>query len=526
MNVRRALLTMAEQLDVHVPDLGQLNAVAGRNLVASVGPDKAGNVYEALTSLRLERRDGRLVVVADRQRHRKTGRYYTVDRVVAYLVDRVLGQLPPGSRVLDPSAGSGAFVKALTDRGVDAWGIDTDPEALELCRRRAPGARLIRGDALSGDVPGEFDGVVGNPPYIASGLRGARAIDPERQAFLKERYPEAAQYKLNTYPIFIQRALELVRTGGIVGYILPDSLLTGRYFTRLRRLLAEQTELLEVTLIREDFWPHGRVGQSILLIFRKQSPAPGHRVVVKVCDKLGEVSAAGTLIAQGELGRGPASRWSLVTCADDRELLGLVEACPARLGEVAESYSGLIGRNGQQSLLAGKEPGGGLVGRLLRSGREIDRYAVNWSGEHVRLDPHLIKSGGKLPYYRDPKLLLRQTADTVRAVFDDQGFFCLNNIHLLRPRRAGIDLHYILAVMNSRLIERYYRLIAMETGRLYAQVDLDLLEEVPLPPMEGPVTSRLSRLAHKRSKASAQEAVALEREINHLVERLYRSLVR
>lgn len=311
----------------------------------------------------------------------------------------------------------------------------------------------------------------------------------------------------------------------MLGFILPDSFLSGRYYAGIRHLLLQQT-LLELTLIREDFWKHGRVGQSVILIARKGPAPPGHRVRVNILDRVAELTnPAGVDLDLADVVWGSLQRFRLlpdpVVAARVRKMEGIPGSRP--LGDFLQTYSGLIARQGQKSLLCSANPeSDGPRGRLLRSGREIDRYRLEWGGEEVCLDRRLIKSGGNLAFYRNPKLMLRQMADRLRAVYDDQGYFCLNNIHLLVPRDESADLQSLLAIINSGPVDQYYRAVTMETGRLYAQVDLDLLETIPVPPRQPEMDDRLGALARARQTAAPDEAAGLECEIDGLVAQLYR----
>jgi hypothetical protein len=438
--------------------------------------------------------------------------------------------LPDVRSIIDPACGGGAFLAGAlmeSPHGFDRMtGLDADPIALAMCRRTVPEAELHEVDALLADVPGEYDLCIGNPPYISSGLRGAAAQEHERQRQLKVRFPRTAHYKINTYPLFIERGLALVRAGGVLGYIVPDSFLSGRYFAGLRRLLLEHT-LLELTLVCEDFWQHGRVGQSVILFVRRGGAPPGHQVLVKVCPRVNDLMHTEPVaIPLADLAWGPLKRFPLLVGREERQLARTMEmAAEGRtLGEYSRSYSGLIARAGQRSLLRSTNPDGkGPYGRLLRSGREIDRYRLAWAGEEVCLDPALIKSGGEHGFYRQPKILLRQTSDCLRAVYDDQGFYCLNNIHLLVPRSPGMPLRGLLGLINSEPMDRFYRAMTMETGRLYPQVDLDLLDALPLPTLSAELWGRLERLVHARENAaSLTEAAHVEVLINDLVKQAYR----
>lgn len=483
------------------PAGGELAQWAAAVVAAGI-PDPLGWVYQVWLS-RGVRRHG--------------GAYYTPPQVVDYLCRRALDGLegPDGPvRILDPACGSGAFLARILALRPEARaeGWDHDPVAAAICRYNLPGVAVRVVDALAEPARPVLDAVVGNPPYISSGLRGARRVLPADRAALQERFAGAAEYKLNTYPLFVVQGLRLLRPGGRLAFILPDSFLLGRYFAGLRRELLGSARILEITLLDSDFWADAAVGRPTLLVLEKGAASPVHTVLVRRAKGPAALDPpkAQRRQEQAAWAAAPLQRFRLFFTGDDAELVRRLEEHPRvrPLGECLRSYSGLIGRAGQRSLLRSAHPPGhpGPWAPLLRSGREVDRYRLEWAGEHVLLDPARIKSGGRLDLYRQPKLLLRQTADDLRAAYDDGGFFCLNNLHLLVPRRAGDphDLRYWLALLNSALLNRYYRLVTLEQGRLYAQVDLDLLATLPLrqidfrSPAERAVHDRLVSLVAAR----------------------------
>lgn len=106
-----------------------------------------------------------------------------VDGVLALVAD---GRVPGGAapRILDLGTGTGAILIALLAALPEAHGTGTDrsPEALEIARRNAARHALAnRATFLQSDwldaVTGQFDLIVSNPPYIASG--DIAALDPE-----------------------------------------------------------------------------------------------------------------------------------------------------------------------------------------------------------------------------------------------------------------------------------------------------------------------------------------------------------
>jgi len=128
------------------------------------------------------------------------------------------------------------------------------------------------------------------------------------------------------------------------------------------------------------------------------------------------------------------------------------------------------------------------VDAALHSGAEVEPFRVRWRGGAVYIPENrddlrkIYKSGFDLDRYRGEKVLLRQTGDRLVAARDRSGLFCLNNVHILTagvsPR---VDLRFLCGLLMSESVQRYYQIVALETGRPLAQVDLVTLQTLPFP---------------------------------------------
>lgn len=215
---------------------------------------------------------GQVADVLSEPAHRhRTGAFYTPTDVARRIVDEALGPLEPFSvdtLVCDPAAGGGAFLLAaarhLAARGVPMqhvvehclYGIDVDPLAIAVTQAglallaggEAPGIadHLIVADALGPRLEHEgrraltsrpFDAVVGNPPFLnqlTSGTSRAR----ESAISLRARFGDGCRAYTDTSNLFLLLALELVRDGGRIGLILPESFLAARDARPTRRAAA------------------------------------------------------------------------------------------------------------------------------------------------------------------------------------------------------------------------------------------------------------------------------------------------
>ncbi|MFH1464556.1 MAG: Eco57I restriction-modification methylase domain-containing protein, partial [Pseudomonadota bacterium] len=156
--------------------------------------------------------------------------YYTPSKVCAE-VARLLRPLVPALArrdgevlTLEPSAGIGRFVRALSGAGFDKlrwltveWselsGRMLQAVRPDLAVYLGPFERWVRehGD----EYQGRIKLVVANPPYGARG--GAVADDPVR-----------AYREKQAYAYFLRRALDLLAPGGVGVFLIPAGFLTGR----------------------------------------------------------------------------------------------------------------------------------------------------------------------------------------------------------------------------------------------------------------------------------------------------------
>ncbi|HEX4822612.1 MAG TPA: N-6 DNA methylase, partial [Acidimicrobiales bacterium] len=186
---------------------------------------------------------------------RALGAFYTPPDVADRLVERTLPLGTP--RVCDPACGDGAFLLAaarhLEDRGIDRvtiardllWGTDVDADAVAAARAAindwagvAPDGHVLVADGLThADWHGTFDAVVGNPPFLNQLETATARRDAHRWAGVAGPYADTAF-------LFLLAALDLVRPGGRVALIQPQSLLAARDARAVRSAVEQRAALV------------------------------------------------------------------------------------------------------------------------------------------------------------------------------------------------------------------------------------------------------------------------------------------
>ena len=115
---------------------------------------------------------------------------------------------------------------------------------------------------------GGFDVIVGNPPWGGD-------IDKELDYF-HTWYPSTTREHTDSFKLFVDRGLQLVRTGGLVSMIVPNTLLRQRRLKDVRSVML-QHRILYLTDLGEDVFPRV-VAPSCIYVVEKNHPSADHQV--------------------------------------------------------------------------------------------------------------------------------------------------------------------------------------------------------------------------------------------------------
>lgn len=167
-------------------------------------------------------------------KEKKLGQFFTPLFVAEFMVDLATKNI--GADVLEPSAGKGGFLKALSDRGfskIKAYEIDEElPNISEVS--------IYYSDFLKQKVNEKFDLVIGNPPYVRwknlpKDFQECFSTDPT----WCDRINSLADL---LYP-FIFSSVDALREGGELVFITPVFWTKTLHARQLRKFLVNTGEL-------------------------------------------------------------------------------------------------------------------------------------------------------------------------------------------------------------------------------------------------------------------------------------------
>lgn len=111
-----------------------------------------------------------------------------------------------------------------------------------------------------------FDAIIGNPPYLTT--EGMKNVTPKELPLYKNKY--ASAYKqFDKYIVFVERAMDLLKDNGLLGYIVPLKFMKVGAGQELRRLISTRKTLEAITAFGACKVFPGKSNYTCLLIVKK-----------------------------------------------------------------------------------------------------------------------------------------------------------------------------------------------------------------------------------------------------------------
>ncbi len=365
----------------------------------------------------------------------------------------------------------------------------------------------------------QFAVVITNPPYVSFGARNQPKLIESATKYFRTKYPDSAEYKIRIHSIFQDIALRYTTPGGVASLLIPDGFLTGGYYRKLRQLLLSKSKLRSFAELPADTVPGAVVGRWCVASYERSSK-PEMDYDVDLYSHIEPESLSYSLPKSLLVAR-DQHRFRLVFNRIDQRLCELIDKLDP-LSTQFQGRTGIRALHGQSSIVS-KSQQGERWRRGIISGSSVLPHVVSWAGDWLNIDPALLYKGGfDANVIENPKILIRQTGDSLIAAYDCGGLYHLNNVHSLSTRSGStLSLDFMDGLLNSRFWLYLYRLKTREQGRALAQIDIETLESMPLPRRSASLEHEIAALTQLYRKME----VASNRDIQRRVELAINKLV-
>lgn len=411
--------------------INKLLPVLSKEIFFVKGEDSLGFIYISLQDIGYRK---------------SSGAYYTPENIVGELIDRLYeNDADLGAKTIcDPCCGTGNFLLSLGAKGIDytnLYGQDIDPISVFLSRINialmAPEmsavdirSRIIVGNTYFETFTQKFDVIVGNPPWGSD-------FSEEDALRCRKLFKTAVGKSIESYNLFVEKALSMLNHKGVLAFVLPEAILSVAAHDAVRRMMIAACSFKFISYLGNVF--SGVQCPSIIL-----GIAPDDEKTVIGC----RVSTENDTFVVSEPRTFSDGTLSFNVSDEENECLNAISNIEnvVYLKGNAKFALGIVTGNNKKYISTEKRDDNEVV----LKGSDIQRYGMTSSGNYIRFAPESFQQVAPVEMYRaKEKLLYRFICEVPVFTYDDQQTLSLNSCNIVIPNVAGLEMKYILAILNS-----------------------------------------------------------------------------
>jgi len=287
----------------------------------------------------------------------------------------------------------------------------------------------------------KFDVVIGNPPY--------GSIIKTGKEYFNNNY-KCVEGKHEIYKYFIEKGLSFLNTNGINSYIVPDTWTGLGYFKKLRKIIFEKYNLVSISKTLYKVFEMAMVDTNIFFIQNKKNTDNEYFLV------------SGDLIEK-EKKLLELNDEFVLNIKENNSVIKKIDIVISTLDDFTEIWQGLIayGKKSQPRSFSSENKETEFHRKLLY-GKNVSKYFIEWGGEYLKYGEWLHRPRPSYIFDNEKILVQRirnpQLKQRLVCAFDDQKFINgtgMSNI-LLKENVKDLSLKYILAILNSKLINYWF----------------------------------------------------------------------
>jgi hypothetical protein len=376
---------------------------------------------------------------------------------------------------------------------------------------------------------GGFDIVIGNPPYL-----GGREWSKDNRAtfgYFMTKYA-TLEYQFDMYAVFIEQAVKILKVGGTLSFITPNTWMNNQSNLKLRKFLLGATHfqrILDCSKIRvfED-------ATVLTVVFIAAKGKSKDRTCIDFLTAVDRPPIERQSILQSAWQEHEAAVININMNSSDKTILAKIEDKSTRLDALAKIKFGIkIYETGKGSppqtaedAKKRKFEASSKLDNTYRpylEGKDISPYSINYRGRWLKYGKNLAAPRSSDLFVGERILCRRITGKTLICAYTDEGYVTSQLLQIIKPHNPA-DAKFLLGLLSSKLIYFYFSKKYNRTGdKAFPEIRIYELCAMPVKKQASirkAVVAFVDRLLALKSLDGPQ-AAGIKEGIDKLICRLY-----
>ncbi|MFD1615820.1 Eco57I restriction-modification methylase domain-containing protein [Gelatiniphilus marinus] len=319
---------------------------------------------------------------------------------------------------------------------------------------------------------GGFDVIIGNPPYVFT--RGNEHFQNFND-YIWTNYNHNSG-KINLYSVFLELSTDkLLKANGFLGFITPETFIRTSTYGEIRRYLINQLLIQSISIYGIGVFDNV-TAETITLIVRKRFDTQNivnfyKHQSIQIFEKYSE--------NQDGFNETPENRFLYGSSNLDRNIFKKMRKNNPLLGSFIDVRNGIATKSGKNNYISNQKLTENY--KKLLEAPDLFRYGFIWPNAYINYDKEVLHRPRKEETFLSDKILIQRVSSRLICSFDDEKYYTFNSVNNLVLKEDNYNLKFLLGILNSRLIDHFYRRNYSLDASYTITVTKTNLDSIPVP---------------------------------------------
>lgn len=353
----------------------------------------------------------------------------------------------------------------------------------------------------------KYDFVVENPPYVhQKGEKDEPKISFDDRDYFRTFYetiydrtkPTRGGVKINLFVPFIERSIKFLESDGKFGFVVHKNFLKVESYRLLRQFVLKTCKINQIVDLGAGIF-EDVTGETCIVLLEKEKD-PNVRKNNKILIVTGLQAASDLLehnfkthyLSQEVFEENYDNIFTIYF--DDKRLLikkRIESGCVDLVGLLRPVSFGLDTIDNKK-YISDKKLNEKYKPAIM--GRDVARYFIKNRHRYVLYDRRILsRTGDEEAFNASEKIVMQRIGAGLVSAYDNEQHYCFNSLNMFLPK-GKVNLKLMVAILNSKVMEWYYRLTYENCSKLTVNVTQGFLESLPI---KVPTTEEDKEIARK-----------------------------
>ncbi|WP_300747777.1 TaqI-like C-terminal specificity domain-containing protein, partial [uncultured Brachyspira sp.] len=350
---------------------------------------------------------------------------------------------------------------------------------------------------------GGFDIVIGNPPYVMMQNLDSRYYFDYCLANYK-----SAKYKIDTYQIFIEKSIKLLKDNAVISFITPNTFLTNIHSEPLRNYILYNTNILSIVLYKYSVFKDASVDNCVFILSKNKIDNE-NIIDIKILNSPENIVYQ-SKIEQNKFYSNDRHNFNILVNENDNMILNKIKENSTLLGNYCGAYFGIQTFDRKKYVVDSKL---GEDYKPVIDGGSIFPFFIKDAEEYVHFIDKNIKSGGNKNIYEQDRIVIRQIGETPISAFISAGIYTLNTVYNVYSREENnLNLYFILGIINSKLSKYCWLKRNSDEKKLFPKIKKEAILSIYIPNLD--LNNKEDKDIHDKIVVLVDNIIELNKKVN------------